>query len=80
MQINSAEQAGIVTFSLVLLTNLAAVFGVSGGTWPSGVAVVVGLISAGVAGLLAYIHVAGISVPTTNAASATGTLPPPKTP
>ena len=77
MQLNSAEQAGIVTFLLVLLTNLAAVFGVSGGTWPNGVAVVVGLISAGVAGLLAYIHVAGIPVPTTNATSTTGATPPP---
>jgi len=82
VSINAAEQAGIVTFLLVFLTNLGAAFGLAGGAYPSGPVVVVGLITAGVAGLLAYAHVAGISLPTgtTGQASTTGATPPPKTP
>jgi len=67
MQINSAEQAGVVTFLLVWLTALGGLFAQANGSWPTSVGYVSSAITAGVAGLLAYLHVAGLPVPTTAA-------------
>jgi hypothetical protein len=75
-----AFDAGILSFLFVWLTALAGAFATAGGSWPSGVVVVVGLITAGVAGIVAYAHVQGVILPTSNAGATSTVAGPPKTP
>jgi hypothetical protein len=79
MQISPAEQAGFLTFLFTWLVSLGGAFAVAGGSWPSGAVVVVGLISAAIAGIVAYAHVAGVQLPTANAGAPSTVAGPPKT-
>lgn len=80
MQISPADQAGIVTFALTFLIAAGALVGAGSGALPSLGYWLAALISAAMAGLLAYIHAAGISVSTPSAAATPASTRPPGNP